>query len=78
MKAEMTGEGTGPTTEREIPVFGILETGCLWLLPLPSPAKAGETPLLPAVIIIFSWRNTAGEAVPEQPRSRWRNAQTWL
>ncbi len=25
MKIEMTGEGTGPTTEREIPVFGILE-----------------------------------------------------
>ena len=25
MKTEMTGEGTGPTTEREIPVFGIFE-----------------------------------------------------
>jgi len=25
MKMEMTGEGTGPTTDREIPVFGIFE-----------------------------------------------------
>ena len=25
MKIEMTGEGTGPTTEREIPVFEVFE-----------------------------------------------------